>query len=133
MLARTSLIADLALDGQRAAAVAIIGAAALSRGAGLMPLALLAPARRDGAGATAGRLPIPAFTNSVLIGCAIAIVLAVLGGFGVVRALGACVAALLAARGVCALAERKIGGQTGDVAGATQIACELACYLVLVM
>ena len=32
--------------------------------------------------------------------------------------LGACVAALVAARGVCAIAEQKIGGQTGDVAGA---------------
>jgi adenosylcobinamide-GDP ribazoletransferase len=133
MLLRVGLITDLALDGPRAAATALIGAAALSRAAGLMPLALLFPARRDGAGATAGRLPIPAFTNAVFIGSGIAIVLALAGGFGVMRALGACVAALLVARGLCALAEQKIGGQTGDVAGATQIACELACYLILAM
>ncbi|MBV9568918.1 MAG: adenosylcobinamide-GDP ribazoletransferase [Hyphomicrobiales bacterium] len=131
VLLRAGLIADLAWDGPRAAAAALIGAAALSRAAGLMPLALLGPARRDGAGAAAGRLPIPAFTRAVLIGCGIAIVFALIGGFGVARALGACVAALVAARGVCALAELKIGGQTGDVAGATQIVCELACYLVL--
>ena len=49
------------------------------------------------------------------------------------RALGACVAALLGARGVCALAEQKIGGQTGDVAGATQVLAELAFLLVLAM
>ena len=133
MLLRVGLITDLALNGPRAAAAALIGAAALSRAAGLMPLALLPPARRDGAGATAGRLPLPAFVNAVLIGCGIALVLALIGGFGIVRALGACVAALLVARGVCALAEQKIGGQTGDIAGATQIACELACYLVLAM
>lgn len=133
MLLRAGLLTDLAFDGPRAAATALIGAAALSRAAGLMPLALLFPARRDGAGAAAGRLPIPAFTNAVLIGCGIAFVLALAGGFGVLRALGACLAGLLVARGLCALAERKIGGQTGDVAGATQIACELACYLVLAM
>ena len=131
MLLRVALIAALALEGPRAAATALIAAAALSRAAGLMPLALLMPARSDGAGATAGRLPIPAFTNAVLIGCGIAFVFGLIGGFGVLRALGACVAAPLVARGVCTLAERKIGGQTGDVAGATQIACELACYLVL--
>ncbi|MBV9113560.1 MAG: adenosylcobinamide-GDP ribazoletransferase, partial [Hyphomicrobiales bacterium] len=133
MLLRVGLIADLAFDGPRAAATALIAAAALSRAAGLMPLALLTPARRDGAGAAAGRLPVPAFTNAVIIGCGIAIVLVLIGGFGVLRALGACVAALIVARGACALAELKIGGQTGDVAGTTQIACELACYLVLAM
>jgi adenosylcobinamide-GDP ribazoletransferase len=133
MLLRVGLIADLALDGPRAAAAALIAAAALSRAAGLMPLALLYPARRDGAGATAGRLPVPAFTNAVLIGCGITLVLALAGGFGALRALGACVAALVAARGVCAIAEQKIGGQTGDVAGAAQILAELACYLVLAM
>ncbi|MBV8768544.1 MAG: adenosylcobinamide-GDP ribazoletransferase [Hyphomicrobiales bacterium] len=130
-LLRVALIADLALDGPRAVAMALIAAAALSRAAGLMPLALLFPARRDGAGATAGRLPVTAFTHAVLIGCAIAIVFALVGKFGALRALGACGAALLAAWGVSALAEHKIGGQTGDVAGAAQVACELVCYLVL--
>jgi adenosylcobinamide-GDP ribazoletransferase len=133
MLLRVGLIADLALDGPRAAGAALIAAAGLSRAAGLMPLALLHPARRDGAGATAGRLPVPAFTNAVLIGCGIALVLVLAGGFGALRALGACVAALLGARGVCALAEQKIGGQTGDVAGAAQILAELAFLLLLAM
>ena len=133
MLLRVGLVADLALAGPRAAAAALIAAAALSRGAGLMPLALLLPARREGAGAAAGCLPVPAFTNAVLIGSGIAIVLAVLQGFGLLRALGACVAALLVARGACALAEQKIGGQTGDVAGAAQILAELAFLLVLAM
>lgn len=133
VLLRVGLITDLALDGPRTAAAALIAAAALSRAAGLMPLALLSAARRDGAGATAGRLPVPAFTNAVLIGCAIALVFALSGGFGILRALGACAAALITARGLCAFAEQKIGGQTGDIAGATQIACELACYVVLAM
>jgi adenosylcobinamide-GDP ribazoletransferase len=133
MLLRVGLITDLALGGPRAAAAALIGAAALSRAAGLMPLALLPAARRDGAGATAGRLPVPAFTNAVLIGCLLALAFALIGGFGILRALGACVAAPLAARGVCALAEQKLGGQTGDITGAAQIACELACYLILAM
>jgi adenosylcobinamide-GDP ribazoletransferase len=133
MLLRVALIAELALLGTGAAAAALIGAAALSRGTGLMPLALLAPARREGAGAAAGRLPIPAFTHAVMIGCGIALILTMLQGFGLLRALVACVAALAAARGVCALAQTKIGGQTGDVAGAAQILSELAFYLVLAM
>jgi adenosylcobinamide-GDP ribazoletransferase len=37
------------------------------------------------------------------------------------------------ARGACALAEQKIGGQTGDVAGAAQILAELAFLLLLAM
>ena len=133
MLLRLSLLAQLSLAGTAATAAALVGAAALSRGAGLMPLALLRPARRDGAGAAAGQLPVPAFTNAVMLGCGIALVLALVGGFGLIRGILGCLAALAACRGVCALAEAKIGGQTGDVAGTAQLMAELAFYLVLAM
>jgi adenosylcobinamide-GDP ribazoletransferase len=133
MLARVALVAQLSVFGTGAAAAALIGAAALSRGAGLMPLVLLAPARRDGAGAAAGRLPVPAFTNAAMIGCGVALLSALLAGFGLFRAVIACLAGLAVCRGACALAEAKIGGQTGDVAGATQIAAELAFYLIMAL
>ncbi|MFI5014184.1 MAG: adenosylcobinamide-GDP ribazoletransferase [Hyphomicrobiales bacterium] len=131
VLLRVGLLAELSLAGAGAAAAALIGAAALSRAAGLMPLVLLSPARRDGAGAAAGRLPVPAFTHAAMIGCGIALLPALLAGFGLWRGLIACLAAFASSRAICALAEVKVGGQTGDVAGAAQIVGELAVYLVL--
>ncbi|SDR63166.1 cobalamin-5'-phosphate synthase [Rhizobiales bacterium GAS191] len=133
MLLRVALLAQLSRSGITAAAAALIGAAALSRGAGLMPLVLLSPVRREGAGAAAGRLPVPEFTHAVMLGCGIALVLAVLGGFGLMRGLFACLVALAACRGISALAEARIGGQTGDVAGAAQLLAELGFYLALAL
>jgi len=132
-LLRVAFIVQLSHPGIMAAATAVIGAAALSRGAGLMPLVLLRPARRDGVGAAAGRLPVDAFTNAVMLGCGLALVLALTGGFGLMRGLLACLVGLAAARGVCALAEARIGGQTGDVAGAAQILAEIGFYLALAL
>ena len=131
MLARTGLLAELSLAGTRAAAAALIGAAALSRAASLMPLVILPPARRDGAGAAAGQVSMVAFGRACLIGCGIALFLSLFAGFGLTRGVLACLAALSACYGVCALAKARIGGQTGDVAGAAQVLAELAVYLVL--
>jgi adenosylcobinamide-GDP ribazoletransferase len=133
LMLRVGLVAQLSLAGTGAAAAALVGAAALSRAACLMPLVILPPARQEGLGAAAGRLPVPAFTNAAMIGCGIALLLALLAGFGLFRGVIACVAALTACYGVCALAKANLGGQTGDVAGAAQILGELGFYLVLAM
>lgn len=112
-------------------ALALVLAAALSRIAALAPMALLAPARPDGAGAAVGR-PSPATLGWA---GASAVLLALIGAglglplLGVALMLGL---ASLAAGAVTALARSRIGGQTGDVIGACQQAAEIAALLALV-
>ncbi len=94
---------------------------ACSRAAMVLPMALLRPARTDGLGHAA--------------------VLARGWRFWTAIALGACAAlgaapllvpaTALAAATAVLLARRQVGGQTGDVLGATQKACECACWLAL--
>jgi adenosylcobinamide-GDP ribazoletransferase len=56
--------------------------------------------------------------------------LPLLAGAGFARVAIALLLSVAAAYGVTALARRLLLGQTGDVAGATQQAAELAAYLV---
>jgi adenosylcobinamide-GDP ribazoletransferase len=132
LLLRAGAIAALTSESARVAAVALIVGGGLSRAYGLTPMALLEPARLDGAGASVGRLDGVAF----LKGAAIALLIAgILGasciGFG--RTLLAYVLAALAALAVTMIARRQIGGQTGDVAGAAQQLAEVAflCGLLI--
>jgi adenosylcobinamide-GDP ribazoletransferase len=107
------------------AGLALVAAHAASRG--LLPVAMrtLAPARADGLGATAGR-PSPAGAAiAALIGAAIA--LAALGPF---RGLVALAIAGFAVALTALLAQRQIGGYTGDVLGAFQQIGEIAMLLV---
>jgi adenosylcobinamide-GDP ribazoletransferase len=122
--------------GLRAAALAAIGDAihvglalvaahAASRGALPGMMRLLAPARPDGLGFTAGRPSRPVALVAAAIGGAIA--LAALGpGKGAIALLIAgTVIALMAM-----LARRQIGGYTGDVLGAFQQIGEIVMLLV---
>jgi adenosylcobinamide-GDP ribazoletransferase len=107
------------------AALGLIAAHAASRGA-LPPLMrLLAPARRDGLGASAGRPTLAVAIAAGAVGAAIAV--AVLGPRtgAIALAIGA-VALTLAAL----LARRQIGGYTGDVLGFFQQIGEIAMLLV---
>ena len=97
-----------------------------------MPLALIDPARADGAGAAAGRLEPASFAAA----CGVALVLAVLLGLltvGAGRAIAAALASAVAAAAMTALASRQIGGQTGDVAGAAQQWAEVAGWCGLLI
>jgi adenosylcobinamide-GDP ribazoletransferase len=119
------LIADQSLA---LAAAVLIGAAALSRAASLMPLALLPPAREDGAG-FAARTPERA---ALAVAACLAVVFAlapVVAGASLARYLAAIAAATGAAYAIVVLARKQIGGQTGDVAGAAQQLSEIAYYL----
>jgi len=111
---------------------ALVVAGAAARFAALAPLALLKPARSDGAGAGVGQL-----TSEPLIvaGGALAIIAFIFGlaWLGVMRALFACVVAGAAAWAVTKLAQRQIGGQTGDVAGAAATIGEAAAFVGLLM
>jgi adenosylcobinamide-GDP ribazoletransferase len=131
LLLRVGLLAGLATAlGAGGTALAMAGAAALGRTAGLWPLASLAPARADGIGAVAAGLDSGSYRTSALVAAAI-------GGLGALAAvgLGGAIAALavaaIAAAGMAALARRQIGGQTGDVCGAATLVAELAVLTAL--
>jgi adenosylcobinamide-GDP ribazoletransferase len=112
------------------AAPALLLAAALSRSAALAPLALLPPARRDGAGAAVGRPSRRTLATAGGLTLLVALAALALGlpGRGLVLMLGLGLGAALA---VTALARRMIGGQSGDVVGAAQQAAEIAALIGL--
>jgi adenosylcobinamide-GDP ribazoletransferase len=110
---------------------AILIVSALSRTAGLMPLVFLPPARRDGMSQAVGQPARRTFWLAAGIAGAIAVVLGALSGlppFGI--------ALMLALSGLSGLAligfaARHLGGQTGDIAGATQQVAEIAALIGL--
>jgi adenosylcobinamide-GDP ribazoletransferase len=122
-----------ALDGGFwRAALSLMLVAALSRAAALTPLALLPPARADGAGAAAGRLD----SNALAAAWGSAVVIALALGLVALGVAHVLLAALMSAAGalfMVALARRAIGGQTGDVAGAAQQCSEIAAWCGLLI
>lgn len=111
------------------ACAVLIGAAAVSRGAALIPLHILPPARAGGAGFSAGKPQAGALRVGACLACVFALA-PIAAGSGLARALVGAGVGVLAALIVTALAKRQIGGQTGDVAGAAQQISEIAFYLV---
>jgi adenosylcobinamide-GDP ribazoletransferase len=122
-----------ALDGGLwRASLSLMLVAALSRAAALTPLALLPPARADGAGAAAGRLD----PNALAAAWGSALVIAVTLGLAALGLAHALLAALMSGVGallMVAFARRAIGGQTGDVAGAAQQCGEIAAWCGLLI
>lgn len=130
LLRAAALAALLETRPLESIAALILAIAALSRMAGLLPLVLLAPARRDGASADLGRPPLTGVFIGFLL-CALIIAIAAVlaewpAGLGPALIFGAVAAGL----GTAWLAARQIAGQTGDVAGAAQQAAEIACLLI---
>lgn len=103
------------------APLALLAAAGISRAAMAGVMAALPFAREGGLAAHVGRPPLWAVT----LGSALAVAgaLVVLGGGAGLAAVGV---AIVATGTVAGIARTKIGGQTGDVLGATQICSELA-------
>jgi adenosylcobinamide-GDP ribazoletransferase len=134
-LALTLRVAALAaaLDGGFwRASLGLMLVAALSRAAALTPLALLPPARAEGAGAAAGRLDSNALAAAWGSGLVIAFALGLVA-LGVAHALFAVLLSGAGALLMVALARRAIGGQTGDVAGAAQQCSEIAAWCGLLI
>ena len=131
LLARFAALTALLRMGLAPALSAFIAAAALSRWLGLLPMALLAPARKDGA-AHAAMGPTP---RALALGGALALAAGLAPWWAAGAAIGltltAVALALLAALGMADLARRQIGGQTGDVAGAAQQLAEIAFLITL--
>ena len=106
---------------------ALIVAGAVSRGAMVAVMTRLAPARSDGLGAAAGRPTIERMSTALAIAAAVALL-----GAGLAAGINALIGAALGAGLIAWLARRQIGGQTGDVLGASQQAAEVLCLAALV-
>ena len=125
LMTRVAAIAGIAASGTGPAMAAVIAAATLSRVACVAVLHLLPPARQDGLGAQAGTPARETLIQAATVGAAVAVVSLWIGaGFG--AAIAAAVCAAGATWATIALARAQIGGQTGDVAGASQQAVECA-------
>jgi adenosylcobinamide-GDP ribazoletransferase len=129
LLMRIGTLAGLIAVDLRLAATILVAAGAISRTAGLLPLAVLPPARAFGAGFAASA-PSTAGLRMAAFVAFICACLPLLSGASLLRVSAACILAVLVAYGVTALARRQIGGQTGDVAGAAQQVAEIAVLLV---
>lgn len=107
-----------------AAAAALVGAHAASRGVFPAVMHLLEPARAEGLAASAGR---PA-QRDALLGLGLGLVVA-LAACGLTEGLAVFSVALVAAALVGLLARIQVGGYTGDVLGAVQQAAEMGALI----
>ncbi|MCA0043049.1 adenosylcobinamide-GDP ribazoletransferase [Celeribacter litoreus] len=100
---------------------AMIAAALLSRAPLPALMMLLPPARSDGLSVKTGRPPCEAAALALIVAFALAWIVV-----GFVPAVIASAAIAGTAFAAARIAMTKIGGQTGDVLGATQVLCEIA-------
>jgi adenosylcobinamide-GDP ribazoletransferase len=107
------------------AGLALLAAHAASRAILPATMRMMAPARPDGLGAAAGRPSLPVTLAATLIGGAVA-----LAALGPARGAVALLAAIAAVALAAMLAQRQIGGYTGDVLGAFQQIGEIVMLLV---
>jgi len=122
--------AALAALAPGAGFAALIAAGALSRGFLPWLMHRLPLARADGLAAGAGRVDRETARLALLLGGGVAAAVLLVGA-GFFAALAALALGALAGLGMAALAERKIGGHTGDVLGAAQQVVEAAVLLAV--
>lgn len=132
MLRVGALEALIQAEGAGRAALALLAAAALSRASGILMLRALPSARVDGASATIGQ-PSPHATLMCALVAALSGALLLVPAFGVGAMFGGVLAPLAVLGLMGLLAARLIGGQTGDVAGATQQLSEIAVLLAVLI
>lgn len=132
LLLRVTALGSVAATAPLAAAAIWLAANIAGRSGALWLAVALPPARRDGAAATAGALPVPRFA----IGAALAALLVFIVGApaaGIAGVIGAAIAVGLVAWGWSALCRRLVGGQTGDLVGAAASLGEIAALTVLLI
>ncbi|MBV6657359.1 MAG: adenosylcobinamide-GDP ribazoletransferase [Devosiaceae bacterium] len=133
---RVSCLAALLETSPTVAAAALCAIAGLSRGGAMFVAAWLPLARPDGASAALGRPRLPA----ALTGSALAL-LAAVGCFFLAADVPTALAMVAQSIGAVAvsgwltgaLAQKHLGGQTGDVLGACQQICEIAALTALAL
>lgn len=127
---RVFALAAIVEQGVFLAAFSVVASSAVSRVAGLGPLMTLLPARADGAGSAAAP-PAPSAMRLALYIAAGLGLAPFFGGATLAQTVVASMAAFAAAAGVSKLAQKQIGGYTGDVLGAAQQAAEIAALVAL--
>jgi len=123
LLARWSLMAGLIASG--AIWAPLIAAAVMSRVPMIFLMALMEPARPGGLARMVGQPPL----SAALIAAGLALALGLILGGG--AAIWALALALGLTLGLARVAQAKIGGQTGDILGASQQISEIAVLAVL--
>ena len=131
LLARWAALTALLRIGTAPALVAFLGAAALSRWLGLLPMTLLPPARKDGAAHAAVGPEPDALALGGVLALAAGLAPSWLAGGSQGLAIAAVALACGAALGMVWVSWRQIRGQTGDVAGAAQQVAEIAFLITL--
>ena len=123
IVVKVSILADLHTNG--VAFSALIAAVAISRG--MMPLLMyfMKPARADGLGSEAGRPSGEAAGMAVIISGLISVIIFD-GWLSILILFSAAIAVI----GLGLLAQRRLGGYTGDVLGAAQQFAEIAVLVV---
>jgi adenosylcobinamide-GDP ribazoletransferase len=124
LLIRVSALA--ALERPHLVLLALVAAAMVGRGAMIVPLLVLEPARPDGM--AAGMRDIPRW--SAVLGFGLA-GLALLLCLPVVKAIVVAFVVLATCFGLAKLARSQIGGHSGDVLGATEVIVECVTLTVL--
>lgn len=129
---RAALLASL-LDtmGAWPTAAAWLAFNAWSRAVGLMPLALLKPAKPDGKSAAVGEPTRTTLLIALTLAGTIALVMLRVGGFSPGRTILSLLVGLAIALGINAWSRKMIGGQTGDVAGGITLLSEMAGLIIL--
>ena len=132
LLLRITVLADL-IDGLGATETALLmlAIAPLSRMAGLLPLMLLANAKPDGKAAAVGRPDGVTYLATLAFALLLSGPLLWWAGCDAEIILLVWIMGFIAVVPVLLLAQRLIGGQTGDVAGAAQQIAEMAFLLTL--
>jgi adenosylcobinamide-GDP ribazoletransferase len=124
LLIRASALA--ALERPHLVLIALVAAAMVGRGAMIVPLLVLQPARPDGM--AAGMHDIPHWSAVLGFGM---VGLALLLCLPVVKAIVVALVAFATCFGLAKLARSQIGGYSGDVLGATEVIVECMTLTVL--
>lgn len=127
---RVTALGAIAAINPMAAGAIWLAASIVGRSSALWVAVALPPARKDGASATAGRLP----GRNFAVGTAFAaLLLFLLAGpaTSVVALAVAVILAIAVAAGWTALCRRLVGGQTGDIIGALGALVEIAILAAL--
>ena len=127
----SSLAALFDHHGLIALSAALLVSGALSRVAGILPLVFLPPVRPGGKSASVGRPSVVVTTIAVVTVLSLGALFLFFGGVPPRGISSGLLLGLASAFPVMVLAQNKIGGQTGDVAGATQLVAEIVFLLAL--
>ncbi|MEO1105427.1 MAG: adenosylcobinamide-GDP ribazoletransferase, partial [Pseudomonadota bacterium] len=131
VLLKVAVMQSAIAAGPLFGALTLVAAAVAARAVALYAWVGLPPARTDGLAVGIGRPTIASFRSAVLV--AIAMTALLVAWWAPIGFIVAALAAAVAAKTCASIAERKIGGHTGDVIGASVVTSDLLYALALTM